>query len=61
MTNEERIRENISTTEKLAEYLVIYNDYYGEYYTSDYSIFEPNEREKAIKHEIEWLRSESDV
>lgn len=59
MTNEERIRNNISTTEKLAEYLIIYNDYYGEYYTSDNYVFEPREREKAIKHEIEWLKSES--
>lgn len=35
MTNEQRIRETISTTEKLADYLITYNDYNGKYYTSD--------------------------
>ena len=58
MTNEKRIRKYISTTEKLAEYLVNYNDYYGEYYTSDGSSFYI--KKEAIKHEIEWLQSESD-
>lgn len=59
MTNEQRIRNNISTTEKLAEYLITYNDYNGKYYTSDSTSFYVEE--EAIEYEIEWLQSESDT
>ena len=51
MTNEQRIRENISTIEGLANYLVTYDDYYGEFSTSDCERFD--RKEEAIKHEIE--------
>lgn len=54
MTNEQRIREKISTIEGLADYLVIYNDYYGEFYTSDGESFD--RKDEAVKHEIEWLK-----
>lgn len=57
MTNEKRIRKEISTTEKLAKYLVAYNDYWGYFYTSDGSKF--NIKEDAINYEINWLKSES--
>lgn len=58
MTNEERVREEILTTEALARYLVAYNDDWGMYYTSDGNgfYFEID----AINHEIEWLKSESE-
>lgn len=56
MTNEQRIREKISTIEGLADYLVIYNDSYGEFYTSDCESYD--RKEDAIKHEIEWLKEE---
>ena len=59
MTNEERIKQEIVTTEALARYLVIYNDDYGMYYTSDGNSY--YWKEDAIKHEIEWLQSESDT
>jgi hypothetical protein len=58
MTNEQRIRNNISTTEKLAEYLIVYNDYNGKYYTSDGTAFYVEK--EAIEYEVEWLQSESD-
>ena len=57
MTNEKRIRKEISTTEKLAKYLVIYNDYWGYFYTSDGSKFFIEE--DAINYEINWLKSKS--
>lgn len=57
MTNEERIKNEIITTEALARYLIKYNDDCGMFYTSDGNAFAW--REDAIKHEIEWLRSES--
>lgn len=57
MTNEQRIREEISTTEKLAKYLIIYNDYWGMFYASDGNSF--YNIEEAIDYEVEWLRSES--
>ena len=54
MTNEQRIRDKISTIEGLADYLVIYDDYYGEFSTSDYERFD--RKDEAVKHEIEWLK-----
>ena len=59
MTNEERIKKEIIKTEVLADYLVVYNDDWGMYYTSDGSSY--CWKEDAIKHEIEWLKSESDI
>ena len=59
MTNEERIKKEIVTTEALARYLVDYSDNYGMFYTSDGNAFAWYE--DAINHEIEWLRSESDT
>lgn len=59
VTNEERIRKKIVITEGLAEYLVVYNDYWGMYLTSNGDGY--NHREDAIKHEIEWLQSESEI
>ena len=59
MTNEQRIKNEISTTEKLAEYLIVYNDYDGKYYTSDGTAFYV--KEEAIEYEVEWLQSESDI
>ena len=50
MTNEQRIREKINTIEGLADYLVNYNDNYGEYFTSDSKSFD--KKEDAISHEI---------
>ena len=35
MTNEQKIREKISTTEGLANYLITYDDSYGEFLASD--------------------------
>lgn len=58
MTNEQRIRMQISTIEGLADYLVAYNDSYGEFYTSDCGSFE--KKSEAVKHEIEWLKKEYD-
>lgn len=57
MTNEERIREEIVTTEKLANYLIVYNDYYGMFYASDGSSF--YDIKEAIDYEIDWLQTES--
>lgn len=57
MTNEERIREEIVTTEKLANYLIVYNDYYGMIYASDGSSF--YDIKEAIDYEIDWLQTES--
>ena len=54
MTNEQRIREKISTIEGLADYLVTYDDYYGEFSTSDCERFD--RKDEAVKHEIEWLK-----
>lgn len=59
MTNERRIRRNISTTEKLADYLINYNDCNGKYYTSDGTAFYI--KKEAIEYEVEWLQSESDI
>lgn len=59
MTNEERIKNEILTTEVLARYLVVYNDDEGMHYTSDGNGF--YWREDAINHEIEWLKSESET
>ena len=59
MTNEERVRKEILTTEALAEYLVVYNDDWGMYYTSDGDGF--YWKKDAIDHEIEWLKSESNT
>ena len=56
MTNEQKIRNELLTIEGLADYLVRYDDYYGEYRTSDGETFE--EKYNAIKHEIEWLKEE---
>ena len=54
MTNEQRIREKISTIEGLANYLVMYDNYYCEFCTSDYETFD--RKDEAVKHEIEWLK-----
>lgn len=59
MTNEQRIRNEISTTEKLADYLIVFNDENGKYYTSDGTPF--HVEKEAIEYEIEWLQSESDI
>lgn len=59
MTNEQKIRSELSTTEGLAEYLVIYNDYYGYFYTSDGTACDT--KYEAIRHEVDWLCSESDI
>ena len=59
MTNEERVRQEIFTTESLARYLVVYNERNGMYYTSDGNAFYWSI--DAINHEIEWLKSESDI
>lgn len=56
MTNEQKIREEISTTERLAEYLITYNDGDGRYYVSDGEYF--YDINEAIKYEIEWLKRE---
>ena len=55
-TNEQKIRNKISTIEGLADYLVSYNDNYGEFYTSDCESFET--KGEAVQHEIEWLKEE---
>ena len=54
MTNEQRIREKLSTIEALADYLVVYDDYYDEFRTSDCESFD--RKDEAVKHEIEWLK-----
>ena len=56
MTNEQKIREKISTTVTLAESLVIYNDGDGRYYVSNGEYF--YDRDEAITYEIKWLKSE---
>lgn len=56
MTNEQKIREKISTIEGLADYLVSYNDSRGEFYTSDCERFET--KDEAVQHEINWLKEE---
>lgn len=56
MTNEQKIREKISTTEALAECLVVYNDGDGRYYVSDGEYF--YDIDEAIAYEIKWLKSE---
>ena len=59
MTNEQRIREEISTIEGLADYLVVYDDYYGEFRTSDCESFD--RKDEAVKHEREWLKENDNV
>jgi len=59
MTNEERVRKEILTTKALARYLVVYNDDWGMYYTSDGNGF--YWKEDAINYEIKWLKSEIDT
>lgn len=58
MTNEQRIREKISTIEGLAEYFVkySYSDNYEEFYTSDCESFKT--KDEAVQHEISWLKKE---
>lgn len=51
MTNEQRVREIIFTTEALARYLVVYNECDGMHYTSDGNAF--FWKTDAIVHEIE--------
>ena len=51
-----KIRDKISTIEGLADYLMSYNDNYGEFYTSDCESFET--KGEAVQHEIEWLKEE---
>lgn len=57
MTNEERIKKEIFTTEYLAEHFVVYNEHENMFVASDGNRF--YWKEDAIKYEIEWLRSES--
>lgn len=57
MTNEERIKKEIFTTEYLAEQLIVHNVQEDMFITSDGNGF--YWKEDAIKYEIEWLRSES--
>jgi hypothetical protein len=59
MTNEERVRQEIISTQALAEYLIVYNDDWGMYYTSDGNGF--YWRDDAIRYEIKWLQSESET
>ena len=54
MTNEQRIRDEISTIEGLADYLVIYDDYYGKFSTSECE--RCDKKDKNDKNEIEWLK-----
>ena len=56
MTNEQKIREKISTTEGLANYLITYDDSYGEFLASDSERFET--KNEAVNHEINWLKEE---
>ena len=56
MTNEQKIREKISTTEGLANYLTTYDDSYGEFIASDSERFET--KNEAVNHEINWLKEE---
>ena len=56
MTNEQKIREKISTTEGLANYLITYDDSYGEFIASDSERFET--KNEAVNHEINWLKEE---
>ena len=56
MTNEQKIREKISTTEGLANYLITYDDSYGEFISSDSERFET--KNEAVNHEIHWLKEE---
>ncbi len=58
MTNEQKIREKIKTIEKLADFLIYYNDDNGKYFTSDSESFD--KKEDAIAHEVKWLESEWD-
>lgn len=58
MTNKERIIEKMFITEAMAEYLIQYNDDWGQFYTSDGNGF--YYKEEAIEHEIAWLLSESE-
>lgn len=58
MTNEQKIRNELLTIEGLADYLVRYDDYYGEYRTSDGETFE--HKYDATKHEIKWLKEKFD-
>lgn len=59
MTNEQRIREEISTTIRLANYLVTFNEACGMFYSSDGKSFPY--RADAITHEFKWLLTESDT
>lgn len=54
MTNEQRIRLQLSTIEGLADYLVICNDDYSKFYTSDSKTFEY--KSDTVRHEIAWLK-----
>lgn len=55
ITNELKIRKKISTTEALAEFLIVYNDVNDRYYVSDGTYF--YDRNEAINYEIKWLRN----
>ena len=57
MTNKERILKEMFSTEVMARYLVVYNDDWGQFCTSDGNGF--YYKEDAINHEIQWLLSES--
>ena len=58
MTNEEKIRSEIATTEGLVEYLVEYNDYDGYFYTIDGTSFDT--KYEAVEYTVKWLQSESE-
>ena len=57
MTNEQRLKDSI-TTRELAEYLIKYNSKEDMYYTSDDNGF--YWKCDAIDHEIKWLMQECD-
>lgn len=60
MTNLEKFKEWIAnaTVEQIAEYLL--QEYDGIVYTSDRESFDDSEKDIALKHEIDWLKEQSD-
>lgn len=56
-TNADRIRDEMSTDEGLAEFLCVYLDDWGEY-DSPVGVFET--REEAITKTVEWLQQEAE-
>ncbi len=60
MTNLEKFKEWIANAaiEQIAEYLL--QEYDGVLYTSDCESFCDSKKDIALKHEIEWLKKQSD-